>query len=135
MANALYDFGREGFLDGSIDWDTDTIKVVLIDAADYAKNLATHDNLDDIPGAARVATSGALGSKTKTAGVADAADVTLSAVTGDQAEQIGGFKDSGVESSSRLIFNIDTATNLPVTPNGGDVVIQWDAGANKIFKL
>lgn len=135
MANSLYDPGREGFLDGSIDWDTDTIKVGLIDAADYTKNLATHDNWDDVPSGARVAVSGALGSKTKTAGVADAADVTLSAVTGDQSEQIIGFKDTGTESTSRLIFNIDTATNLPVTPNGGDIVIQWDGGANKIFKL
>lgn len=29
MANVLYDKGREGFLDGSIDWDTDDIRVVL----------------------------------------------------------------------------------------------------------
>jgi hypothetical protein len=30
---------------------------------------------------------------------------------------------------------IDAATGLPLTPNGGDVTIQWDNGANKIFKL
>ena len=41
MANALYDKGREGFLDGSIDWDTNTIKCVLIDVADYTVNLST----------------------------------------------------------------------------------------------
>ena len=57
MANALYDKGRQGFLEGSIDWDTDTIKVVLIDTADYTVNLATHQYLSDIPAAARVATS------------------------------------------------------------------------------
>ena len=135
MANALYDFGREGFLDGSIDWDTDTIKITLVDAADYTKNLATHDNYDDVTIAGRVATSGALGSKTKTAGVADAADVTFTAVTGDQSEQIVGWKDTTVESTSRLIFNIDTATTLPVTPNGGDIVVQWDSGSNRIFRL
>jgi hypothetical protein len=82
-----------------------------------------------------VATSGALASKTKTAGVADAADVTLSAVSGDQSEQLVVWADSGVESTSRLILNIDTATGLPVTPNGGDITVQWDSGANKIFKL
>lgn len=135
MANALYDKGREGFLDGSIDWDTDTIKAILIDTADYTVNLATDDNLDDIPGAARVATSGALASKTVTAGVADAADVTFSAVTGDTVEAIVLYKDTGVESTSRLIAYIDSATGLPVTPNGGDITVQWDSGANKIFKL
>jgi hypothetical protein len=135
VANALYDFGRQGFLEGSIDWDTDTIKLILVDVADYTVNLATHDNLDDVPAAARVATSGALASKTVTAGVADAADVTLSAVSGDASEAIVFYKDTGTESTSRLIAYVDTATGLPVTPNGGDVIVQFDNGANKIFKL
>lgn len=135
MANALYDKGREGFLDGSIDWDTDDIRIILVDAADYTVNLATHDNLDDIPSGARVATSGALAGKTKTDGVADANDVVLSSVTGDPCEAIVIYKHTGTESTSRLIAYIDTGTGLPVTPNGGDITIAWDNGANKIFKL
>ena len=135
MANALYDKGRQGFLEGDIDWTGDNIKLLLVDTADYTVDLATHDFLDDVPVAARVATSGNLGSKTATDGVADAADVTRSAVSGDQSEAIVIFQDTGVESTSRLIAYIDTATNLPVTPNGGDITIQWVNGANRIFKL
>ena len=135
MANALYDKGREGFLDGTIDWDTDNIKIVLIDEADDAINLASDENLADRAAGSRVATSGNLGSKTVTAGVADAADVTFSAVTGDQSESIDIYQDTGSEATSRLIANIDTATGLPVTPNGGDITVTWDSGANKIFKL
>lgn len=135
MANALYDAGREAFLDGTISWSSDNIKVVLVDTADYTVNLATDTALSDIAAAGRVATSGNLASKTVTAGVADAADVTLSAVTGDESEALVIYKDTGVESTSTLIAYIDTATNLPVTPNGGDITIQWDSGANKIFKL
>ena len=135
MANALYDKGREGFLDGSIDWDADNIKVVLVDTDDYTVNLATHDNLDDIPAGARVATSGNLASKTVAAGVADAADVTLSSVTGDQFEAIVIYKDTGTESTSRLIAYIDTASGLPCTPNGSDIAVVWGNGANRIFKL
>lgn len=135
MANALYDLGREGFLAGDIDWDANTIKIMLIDEADDTIDLATDDNLDDRASGARVATSSALGSKTTTAGVADAADVTFSAVTGDVSESIDGFKDTGTESTSRLIFNIDTATGLPVTPNGGDITVTWSNGSDKIFKL
>ena len=135
MSNALYDKGREGFLDGSIDWDTDDIRCILIDTADYSVDLATHDNLDDVPGDARVATSGAFTGKTVAAGVADAADVTLSSVTGDTCEAIVIYKHTGTESTSRLIAYIDSATGVPVTPNGGDITIQWDSGANKIFKL
>lgn len=135
MANSLYDSGREGFLGGTIDWDSDAIDVHLIDAADYTVDLANHDFLDDVAAGARVATSSALTSKTITAGVADAADVTLSSVSGDQSEGILINVDSGVESTSELIGYIDTATGLPVTPNGGDITITWDSGANKIFKL
>ena len=135
MANALYDLGREGFLAGDIDWDANDIRIILIDEADDTIDLAADDNLDDRAGAARVATSTALASKTVTAGVADAADKTWSAVTGDVSESIDIYKHTGTESTSRLIANIDTATGLPITPNGGDITVTWDNGANKIFKL
>jgi hypothetical protein len=135
MATALYGKGREGFLAGDIDWDTNTIKAVLVDAADYTVSIDVDDNLDDIPAGARVATSAALGSKTVTLGVADAADISFTAVTGDVSEAIVLYKDTGTESTSRLIAYIDNATGLPVTPNGGDINVAWDNGANKIFKL
>lgn len=135
MANALYDKGRQGFLDGSIDWDTDDIRVILYDEDDDALNIAADDNLDDILAAARVAVSGALAGKTVTDGVADANDVVLATVAGDTFESITGYKHTGVESTSRLIFNHDTGTGFPTTPNGGDITIAWDNGANKIFKL
>lgn len=134
MSNALYDKGREGFLDGSIDWDTNTIKLVLTDHGTDTPVPATDQNLSDISTATQ-ATSGALTSPTVTAGVADAADVTLTAVTGNSVESINIYKDTGTSSTSRLIAYIDTATGLPVTPNGGDITIAWDNGSNRIFKL
>jgi ApbE superfamily uncharacterized protein (UPF0280 family) len=135
MANALYDLGREGFLGGDIAWDTDNIKVVLLDMTDYTPNLATDQFLSDVPVGARVATSSNLTTKTISSGVADAADVVFSSVTGDECEYVGIYQDTGVEASSRLIALIDTATGLPVTPNGGDITVQWDNGVDKIFKL
>jgi hypothetical protein len=135
MANALYGKGREGCLDGSIDWDTDDIRVILIDTGAYTVSIDVDDFLDDIAGGARIAVSGSLTSKTVTLGVADAADVTFSAVTGASVEAIVLYKHTGSDATSRLIAYIDTATGLPVTPNGGDIVVQWDSGANKIFKL
>lgn len=135
MANALYDKGREGLLDGSIDWDTDAIKAVLVDTGAYTVNLSTHTFLSDIAVGARIATSANLGTKTVTSGVADAADVSFTAVTGASVEAIVLYKDTGSAATSRLIAYIDTATGLPVTPNGGDINIAWDNGANRIFKL
>lgn len=133
MANALYDLGREGFLDGSIDWDTDIIKAALVDAAVYTPNLATDKFLSAIPSV--VATSAALTGKTVTGGVADADDVTWTAVTGATSEYVVLYKDTGSPSTSRLIALIDTATGLPVTPNGGSINVAWSSGSNKIFKL
>ena len=135
MANALYDSGREGFLDGSIDWDTDNINCHLVDEADDTIDLGSDSVWSDRAGAANVAESGNFSSKTVTAGVADAADVTFSSVTGDECESIDIKQDTGSDATSRLIANIDTATGLPVTPNGGDITVTWDSGANKIFKL
>lgn len=133
MASGMYALGREGFLGGDIDWDANNIKVTLIDSADYVVNLSTHDFYNDVTAGGRVATSGNLASKTKTNGTADAADVTFSAVTGDQSEALVVWADTTVESTSRLIVYIDTGTGFPVTPNGGDITVQWDAAG--IFTL
>lgn len=143
MANALYDLGREGFLGGDIDWDAHNIKIAFIDGADYTPNLATHDFFNDVaadftPSGGSdplVALSGNLANKTKTAGVADADDVTITSVTGDQFEYILIFRDSGAVATSNLIALLDTATGLPATPNGGDITVQWASGADRIFKL
>lgn len=133
MANALYDYGREGFLAGDIDWDADDIKAVLVDTGTYTVDLANHQHHDDLSGI--VATSGNFASKTVTNGVADAADVTFSSVSGSSVEAIVIYQDSGTSGTSRLIAYIDTGSGLPVTPNGGDITIQWSDGASKIFKL
>lgn len=135
MANSLYAKGLQGFLDGSIDWDTDDIRAILIDTADYTVNLATHDFLDDVAGASREEVSGALSGKSVTDGVADANDVTFTAAAGDPCEAIIIYKHTGSDATARLIAYIDTATGLPVTLNGNDVIVRWDNGANKIFKL
>lgn len=135
MANALYDLGRQGFLDGSIDWDTNDVRAILVDTGAYTVNLATHQFLSDVAAGARIAVSGALAGKSVTAGVADASDVTFTAVSGATVEAIVIYQHTGVEATSRLIAYIDTATGLPVTPNGGDINVVWDNGASKIFKL
>lgn len=135
MPNALYGLGREGFLGGDIDWDADTIKVVAIDTALYTVAIDTHQFLSDIAAGARIAISAALSAKTKALGVAGAANVVYSAVSGASIEALALYQDTGVEGTSRLIGYIDTATGLPVTPNGGDINLNWDTGADKIFKL
>ena len=50
-------------------------------------------------------------------------------------EAIVIYVDTGTEATSPLIAYIDTATGLPITPNGGDIIVTWDNGVNKIFKV
>ena len=135
MSNVLYDKGRQAFLEGGIAYLTNNIKGVLVDAGAYTVNAATHQYLSDIASGARIATSANMASKTSTAGVADAADVVFTAVTGVQSEAVVLYVDTGTATTSQLICYIDTATGLPVTPNGGDINVVWDNGANRIFKL
>lgn len=137
MANALFDKARQKFLDGDLDWSSHTIKAVLVDTGAYSVDLANHDFLDDVASGARIATSSAFASKTSTAGVADADDITFTAVssTNPTCEAIVIFRDTTVAGTSELIAYIDTATGLPITPNGSDITVHWSSGSNKIFKL
>jgi hypothetical protein len=142
MADALFDAGRAGFLGADIGWDSPTvIKISLVRG--YTFN-AAHDMVNDVTGAGGTLVSTAtLGSTTITDGVADAADVVFTAVGVGaactslviyQASALAGGADVA-SSAQRLIAYIDSASGLPVTPNGGNINVTWDNGANKIFKL
>lgn len=135
MANLVYDSARAAYLTAGLNWSTDTVKVALVSGYTYS---AAHANLSDITGGGAgviAATSAALSAKTTAAGVAGAANVTFTAVpAGVACQNLIIYKDTGVATTSSLIARIDTATGLPVTPNGGDIAISWDA-VNKIFKL
>jgi hypothetical protein len=285
MVNALFEKGREGFLDGTLDWDTQAFSAALLDLntadvgikaitgatnatpivitatahgftnadlvfidgvggnlaanglwkiANQAANTfeltnpvsggnavgsaaytsggyavcmgpsASGDNWDDFDGAL-VGAKVALGSPTVTAGVADAADVTFTAVSGASVEATIIFRDTGTASTSRVVclqtgkhivtadatlsagttlvvepvsaaipngtvltFSTGqtatvnavvnagdraitvlsttitsggralapaTGSGYPVTPNGGNISLAFDNGANRIFKL
>ena len=136
MANALFDSGRQSFLEGNIAILTVDIKLVFVDEDDDVPNVSTDDFLDDITAGARVATSGNFAGKSSTDGVFDATDVVVSTVTGDEFESIVIYNDTpALESAKDLIAYIDVATGLPFTPTVNNITVAWDNGANKIFKL
>ena len=288
MADSLFEKGREGFLDGTLDWDTQTFSAALVDldTADigvkqigsstnatpivvtstshgfangdivsitgHTTNTAANgvwqigsvaantfalldpitggnstgngvggatgravclgpsasgDNWDDFDGGL-VGAKVNLTSPTVTSGVADAADVTFTSVTGATVEGVMIFRDTGTTTTSRMVALIDgrqivtvaaaptgtyttvaverlrggipnatvlafsngqsvtlnavanagdrtitvsstsvaltagsradapiTGAGLPVTPNGGNITVTFDSGANRIFKL
>lgn len=127
MANAFYTPFLKKLIDADVDFLVDDIKVVAVDTGAYTFS-AAHEFLSDIPGGARIGTSGNLASKTTTGGVFDAADATFTALTGTSVEALVVYKDTGVAGTSALIRFIDTGvTGLPITPSGADVTVRWHA--------
>lgn len=133
MANAIYPKYKEAILQSAANsnMSSGTVKVALVDTGTYTYS-AAHEFYSSVSGV--VGTPQTLGTKTFTNGVFDAADVTYTAVSGATCEALIIYIDTGTAGTSRLIAFIDTGvTNLPVTPNGGDINVTWNASG--IFAL
>ena len=139
MANALFDSYRNLVLGAGLNLSSLTIKAMFVDHADDTPSTSGDNFIDDILSAARVPAIGScptLGSKTAgvvAVGVFDAADTVFTTLSGDASESLILFEDSGSEATSDLLAYWDTATGLPLTPNGADVTVQWNASG--IFRF
>lgn len=134
MSNAIYPKYKEQILGAAANTNllTGTVKVALVDTGTYTYN-AAHEFLTSLTGV--VGTAQTIGAtKSVTNGLFDGGDVTYTAVTGNSAEALVIYIDTGTAGTSRLVAYIDTGvTGLPVTPNGGDIGITWNASG--IFQL
>lgn len=133
MANAIYPLYKQALLDASanVDINDGTVKVALIDTATYPYNSA-HEFFSSVSGV--VGTPQTIANTTVALGLFDGDNVTYTAVTGNSAEALLIYIDTGTAATSRLVAWIDTGvTGLPVTPNGGDISITWNASG--IFQL
>jgi hypothetical protein len=109
----------------------DDIRVALIDTGVYTFS-ASHEFYSSVSGV--VGTPQLLASKTLVNGVFDAADVTFTALSGATVEAYIIYKDTGTAGTSPLIAYFDTASaGLPLTPNGGNVTLAFNASG--IFAL
>lgn len=133
MSNVLFSKGREGILDDTISMTGD-VRVMLV------KSTYVFDDLDQFIfdlGAVDNGRSAALGTKTYTSGVFDAADTTITATAAIACNALILFQHTGVDATARLIAYIDSPTSgLPFTPAAAQVVnVTWADTADKIFKL
>lgn len=137
MANSFYNAFLNGILGAHatrVDLDADTIKMALVDngSADGAPDAAADDFWDD-QDAGLVGTAYTLAAKTIGTVAAGVFDNTtdpapaFTAVSGATVESLVFFKDTGTPSTSNLLWWFDTATGLPLTPNGGDVNVTFSA--------
>ncbi len=132
MANALYPKWKEAIVQATSNSSLGgTVKIALVDTGTYTYS-ASHEFLSSLSGV--VGTAQTLATKTFTNGVFDAADVTFTAVSGASVEALVIYVDTGSSATSRLVAYIDTGqTGLPVTPNGGDITVTFNASG--IFAL
>jgi hypothetical protein len=139
MANALYPLWKLQLYSfvANNNLSTGTVKVALIDTANYTYN-AAHQFFSSVSGTAIIGTPQTIANKTFTivsgSPVFNGDDVTFNSVTGASVEALIIYIDTGTAGTSPLVAYIDTSvTGLPVTPNGGNIGITWNADG--IFAL
>jgi hypothetical protein len=133
MANAWYPKHKEALLQATANsalngTGTTGVYAALIDTGVATYNSA-HEFFSSIV-AGQIGTEVEIGAtKTYTNGIFDGADVTFTSVTGNTAEALVIFvKNAGANTTWRLVAWLDTnVTNLPVTPNGGNISVAWNA--------
>ena len=140
MANTLYNIARKLFLTEGIHWENHTIMCCLVSTTPGGYSfVATEVNMTAVSAKIVNGQIEALTTSTTALGAADAADVTFIGVTASadaiEALVIYDEIDAGDMSRNIPIAYIDSATGLPITPNGGDIIVTWDSGDNRIFRL
>lgn len=141
MANALYPKYKTSLLAGDANADldnntaTDGPFCALVDTGTYTYSAAHqfYSSLSGVVGTDQRITTPTTG--TVADGVFDGDNVTYTAVSGNSVEALVIYrKNSGANSTWRLVAFLDTSvTGLPVTPNGGDITVTWNASG--IFQL
>lgn len=136
MSNTLYNKARELGLTTGLGWGTNTIKAQLIDVTNYTMDVADV-YLDEVPLNSRVGNPVTLSGKSTTDGGAGASNTTFTGIADGSPtiEALILYIDTGDEATSHLIAYIDTMTDLPITPNGNNIVVTWNSDVNKIFRL
>src|SRR6478609_1879549 len=131
MANAIYPKYKQSLLNGDANTTitgsgTTGIFCALVDTGTYTYN-AAHQFYSDLSGI--VGTDQEITSPTLTNGVVDGGDLTYTSVSGASVEAFVIYrKNAGANTTWRLIAYIDTGqTGLPVTPNGGNITVTWNA--------
>ena len=133
MANAIYPKWKEQLLQFTTNnnLSAGTVKVALVTAG---YTYSATDQFWTAVSASTVGTPQTIGTKTFTNGTFAGGNVTFTAVTGAQITKLVIYIDTGTAGTSPLVAFLDTSvTGLPVTPNGGDITITWNASG--IFTL
>ena len=135
MASAHQNITLELYLTGAINLSSDTIKVRLnrTSAHAFSQSDAFLSSLAAAIGADVTLGSKVLATTSADGGTFDAADAVFTAIAAGAAiDSLYIYKDTGVAGTSPILCYID---GFSVTPNGGDITIQWQGTNPFIFKI
>ena len=137
MANFAYTTAKKGLMNGSIDLDTDDIRVLIVmtnttlDTEEDKTFIDQFTTLDEFDGAnyarKELANEAVTNDDANDRGEFDADDVTWTALGAGTRSAAGLviYKHVNDDSDSIPICWIDD--DCPFIPNGGDIVAQWNA--------
>ena len=132
MANAVYPLYKQELLKSTALYNlsgtegTNGVYCALVDTGTYTYS-AAHDFYNDLSGV--VGTDQEILTKTQVNGTFDGTDLTYTSVSGNSVEALVLYrKNSGANTTWALVLYEDTSvTGLPVTPNGGNITVTWNA--------
>ena len=145
MANTLYDDARRLWALGDIDWENDNFNCILVGSAySYSADHKFLTAIDGSPGGPRdfgeQGPSGVVltgrGVQTNGAIFADNPRFTVVGAERPQVRAVVIYRNvDGNDANANLGYFADTATGVPITPNGGDIIVTWSTGTNRILRL
>ena len=136
MANFIYGKAKQSLLNGEFNISSDSLKVLLVTDS-YVPSQNTDQFVSNISGSYIKERTSSLTNVTNILGVIDADDVTVAEYSGLAFKALVIYKDSGTDSTSRLLAYIDTATGIPFLGINAvtNITINWSNGSNKIISL
>jgi hypothetical protein len=134
MADVIFNSFKRDIMNGSIDLDTDTIKVMLVTSS-YTPDQDAHDKRDDVTnevsgagysaGGASLANKAVTADNTDNEGVFDADDVTWGSSTITARGAVLYKSRGGASSADELICYIDFGSDK--SSSAGNFTLQWAA--------
>jgi hypothetical protein len=137
MANFIYKKAKESMLNGDINVNGASLKIILANKSLYTANSSVDQFVSDIPANAIVKISNSITNVTTALGILDADDLLIPEHDGTEFDAIIMFQQGASDESSRLIFYIDNSAGLPFDSNTGSIPITiiWNDDSNKILTL
>lgn len=137
MANFLYKKAKQSILNAEVNFTSNNLKLLIIDKTYYTPDENTDQYVSDIPANAIKKRSNNIQNVTNSLGVIDANDISIADYNGGFFDAIVMYVDAGSDSTSKLIFFIDSSSGLPfdVSNSITPITIIWSDLSNKILSI